>query len=67
MKARHFNSTKRFIGDLDGGDGGGEFGRPICEMYPKERKLKVEHQGDYATFFNLNITIKKGNLYIQVI
>ena len=39
---------------------GGEFGRSICEMYPKERELKVEHPGDHAMFLSLEITKKEG-------
>ena len=42
---------------------GGEFGRSIfyiyIYIYPKEVELNVEHQGDHATFFNFDITIKK--------
>ena len=38
---------------------GGEFGRPIVDIYPKELELKVEHQGDHVTFFNLDLIIKE--------
>ena len=35
-----------------------EIGRSICDIYPKEIELKVDHQGDHATSLNLDITIK---------
>ena len=50
IKARHFHSTKRFIDDLCAINDSGEFGRSICEIYPKELELTVEHRGDHATF-----------------
>ena len=56
IKGRHFYSTKRFIDDLCAVNDGGEFGRSICDIYPKE----VEHRCDYATFLDLDITIKEG-------
>ena len=34
----------------------------ICDIYPKELELKVEHQGDYVTFLNLDITIREGTV-----
>ena len=51
IKRRYFHSTKRFIDDLSTINDGGEFGRLICEIYPKELELKVEHHGDHTTFF----------------
>ena len=51
IKGRHFYSTKRFIDDLSTINDGGEFGRLICEIYPKELELKVDHQDNHATFF----------------
>ena len=60
IRARHFHSTKRFIDDFCAINYGGEFERSICEIYPKELELKVEHQGDHAIFLNLDITIKEG-------
>ena len=43
MKARHFHSTKCFIDDLCAINDGGELGRSICDIYPKELELKVKH------------------------
>ena len=31
----------------------------FCESYKKEPEIKVEHQGEHATFFTLDITVKK--------
>ena len=66
IKARHFRSTKRFINYLCALNGGGEFGSSICQIYPKELELKVEHQGDHATFFNLDITIEDGTFVYKL-
>ena len=38
---------------------GGELGRYICDIYPKELELKDEHQSDHATFLYLDIIIKE--------
>ena len=66
IKARHFHSTKCFIDDLSAINDGGEFERSVCEIYPKELELKVEHQGDHATFLNLDITIKEGTFIYKL-
>ena len=50
INARYFYSTKRYIDDLCVINDRGEFERSICEIYPKELELKIEHQGDHATF-----------------
>ena len=60
IKTRHFHSTKHFIEDLCTINYGGELGRSICEIYPKELNLKAEHQGDHATFLKLDIIIEGG-------
>ena len=59
-KAKRFHSTKRFIDDLCAINDGGEFGRSYLDIYPKELELKIEHQGEHASFLNLDITIKEG-------
>ena len=59
MKARHFDSTKRFIDDLYVINDGEEFRRSICEMHPTELELKVQHQRDHATFLDLDITTEE--------
>ena len=35
-------------------------GRSICVIFSKDLELKVEFQGDHATFLNMDITIKEG-------
>ena len=64
IEARHFPSTNHFIHDLCPINDGGEFGKSIwksiCDIYPKKLELKVTHQGDHATFLNLDITVKEG-------
>ena len=57
IKRKHFHSTKSVIDDLCAINDGGEFEKSICEIFPKEPRHKVEHQGDHATFLNLEITI----------
>ena len=60
VKARHFNSTKRFIDDLVAMNDGGKFGEVFKDIYPDELKLKIEHSGTHATFLNLDIEIENG-------
>ena len=59
IKTRPFHSTKRFIDGLWDINGGGEFGKFVCNIYLKELELKVEHLEDYATFLNLDTTIRE--------
>ena len=66
IKARHFYLTKRFIDDLCAVNDGGELGKSICEIYPQECELKVEHPGDHATFFNFYITIREGTFIYKL-
>ena len=44
IQARYFHSTKCFIDYLCTINDGTEFGRSMCDIYPKEFELKVEHQ-----------------------
>ena len=44
IKGRHFYSTKEFIDDLCAINDGGELGHIHKEIYPKELKLKQQHQ-----------------------
>lgn len=36
------------------------------DIYPKELELRVEHQVDHATFFNLDITIREGTFLYKL-
>ena len=60
------DKIKRFINDLCAVNDGGEFGRSICDIYPKQVEIKVDLQCDHATFLNLDITIKEGTLMYNV-
>ena len=50
INARYFHSSKRFNDVLCAINDGAEFGRSICEIYPKKLEHKAKHQGDYAIF-----------------
>lgn len=63
VKAKHFHSTFRFIDDLCAINDGGEFGRVFKDIYPDELELKVEHEGNSASFLNLDIRIE-GNQFV---
>lgn len=58
IKSWHFHSTKWFINDLFTTNDSSEFGCINAKIYPKELKLKQEHQGTHATFFNFDINIR---------
>ena len=46
---------------------GREFVRSICDIYPTELELKVEHQGDHdAKFLNLDITTEEGTFIYKL-
>ena len=38
---------------------GGECGKTLSQIYPRELAFKVEHQGSYASFLDLKITIEE--------
>ena len=50
IKARHIHSTKHLLDDLYAINNGGEFGRSLFVIYPKELEVKVENQSDHAIF-----------------
>ena len=47
----------RFIDDLCAINDGGDFGKSFLEIYPPEMELKIEHEGNHATFLDLDISI----------
>ena len=49
IKTRHFCSIKWFLNDLCATNNEGE--RPTCDVYRKELKFTIKHQGDHATVF----------------
>ena len=66
VKAKHFHSTFRFIDDLCTINDGGEFGRVFKDIYPDELELKVEHEGDSASFLNLDIRVEEGQFVYKL-
>ena len=58
--ARKFHGISRFIDDLCAINDGNQFAVIYHRIYPKELELKVEHQGNHATFLDLDITIQDG-------
>ena len=59
-RAYKYNATGRFIDDLCAINDGGDFNASFKNIYPPALELKVEHNGDHATFLDLDITIKDG-------
>ena len=66
QKARQFHGTTRFVDDLCALNDGGEFGRSYHNIYPEELELKVEHQGQHASFLNLDINIVDGRFVYKL-
>ena len=66
IKAKHFHSTFRFIDDLCSINDGGEFGRVFKDIYPNELQLKVEHEGDSASFLNLDIRVEENQFVYKL-
>ena len=66
VKAKHFHSTFRFIDDLCSINDGGEFGRVFKDIYPNELELKVEHEGDSASFLNLDIRVEENQFVYKL-
>ena len=66
IKAKHFHSTFRFIDDLCAINDGAEFSRVFKEIYPDELELEVEHQGDSATFLNLDVNIANNQFVYKL-
>ena len=66
VKAKHFHSTFRFIDDLCTMNDGGEFGRVFKDIYPDELDLKVEHDGDSASFLHLDIRVEENQFVYRL-
>ena len=67
VKAKLFHSTFRFIDDLCSINDWGEFGRVFKDIYPNnELELKVEHEGDSASFLNLDIRVEENQLFYKL-
>ena len=60
LRGRRFPISNRFIGDLCALNNSSEFGKAFLEIYQIELELKVEHDGNHATFLDLDIPVDKG-------
>ena len=58
--AKHFHAIFRFIDDLCSINDGSEFGNIFKDIYPEELELEKEHDGNSASFLNLEIWIEDG-------
>ena len=56
-KAFCYHGSFRFIDDKCCINGSREFANTFPNIYPPSLELKLEHQGDHATFLDLDITI----------
>ena len=59
-RARKYFYATRFIDDQCNLNDFGEFGNSYHLIYSKDLQLKCEHQGNHATFLELDITITDG-------
>ena len=57
MRARKFLNAMRFIDDECNLNDNKEFSKSFVEIYPPELQLKCEHEGNHATFLDLDISI----------
>ena len=60
VRARKYLHATRFIDDECNLNDTGDFGLSHHLIYPKHLQLKCEHQGNHATFLELDITIMDG-------
>ena len=57
LRGYKYHGVMRFIDDLCAINDEGDFGKSFLEIYPPALELKVEHEGNHATFLDLDITI----------
>ena len=57
---RRFLNAMRFIDDECNLNDNKEFSKSFLEIYPPELQLKCEHEGQHATFLDLDISIADG-------
>ena len=57
-RAYKFHGTSRFMDDLSTINDDSELSFSYKCIYPKQLERKLEHQGEYATFLDLDITIE---------
>ena len=56
--AYRFHGTSKFIEDFCTINDDGEFSSSYKYIYPKQLELKLEHQGEHATFLDLDTAIE---------
>ena len=57
VQARRYHATYRFIDDLCTLNNNHQFENSYKTIYPPELELKIEHNGDHATFLELDISV----------
>ena len=57
-KAYEYDAVSRFTDDLRAINDDNEFLTSFKNIYPKEVDLKVEHQGNHASFLDLDVKIE---------
>ena len=62
-RAYKFHGASRFTDDLCTINDDGEFSSSYKYIYSKQLELKLKHQGEHATFLDLDITIE-DNIFV---
>ena len=65
-KALKFHGIFRFIDDLCAINDSDEFSMSHQDIYPPELELKVEHQGNHATFLDLDISVNNDGFVYKL-
>ena len=58
--ARRYKYAFRFIDDQCNLNDSGQFKNSCQDIYPRDLQVKCEHEGQHATFLELDITVKEG-------
>ena len=61
--AYKFHGISRFIDEPSTINDGGDFSSSYKYIYHKQLELKLERQGDHATFLDLNLTVE-DNIFV---
>ena len=60
VRARRYKYATRFIDDQCNLNDSGQFKDACQTIYPPELQVKCEHQGQHATFLELDISVQDG-------
>jgi len=66
IRALKYHGCSRFIDDMCCINDGGDFGLTFNNIYPPSMQLKIEHQGNHATFLDLDINIREGQFIYKL-